>query len=160
MTKELVVGVGSYFVAKNPTKLICIGLGSCLAIALHSSTRHVGALSHAMLPKYMEGKDKKIPEKYVDTSIYLMADDMQDIGIKKREIKAKLVGGAQMFSFISPHTLDIGRRNIETAKETLKQEGIPIIAENVGGNKGKTIFFDIKTGAIEVRISGEKTKII
>ena len=160
MTKEVVVGVGSYFVAGNPTKLICIGLGSCIAVALHSSTGKVGGLCHAMLPKYEEGKDKVIPEKYVDTSIYLMVDEITDMGIKKRAIKAKIVGGAQMFSFISPHALDIGRRNIETAKETLKREGIVIVAEDVGGNKGKTIFFDIKTGTLEVRISGEKTKVI
>lgn len=160
MDKEIVVGVGSYYVAKNPTKLVCIGLGSCVAIAIHAPKRHIGALSHAMLPKYIEGKDKIIPEKYVDTSIYLMVDDMQAMGVKKRAMKAKLVGGAQMFSFISPQALDIGRRNIEIAKATLKEEGIPIVAEDVGGNKGKTISFDIKSGRILVSVQGRKKKVI
>jgi chemotaxis protein CheD len=160
MEKEIVVGVGTYHVAKNPKKLICIGLGSCLAIAIHAPMQHIGALSHAMLPKYMEGKDKVIPEKYVDTSIYLMVDDMQAMGVKKSAMKAKLVGGAQMFSFISPHALDIGRRNIETAKVTLKEEKIPILAEDVGGNKGKTISFDIKSGRILVCVQGQKKKVI
>jgi chemotaxis protein CheD len=65
-----------------------------------------------------------------------------------------------MYSFISPHALDIGRRNIETAKVTLKEEKIPILAEDVGGNKGKTISFDIKSGRILVCVQGQKKKVI
>ena len=160
MTKEIIVGVSSYYVCRNPTILTCIGLGSCLAIALHDSTQHLGALAHAMLPSYHEGRDKSNPGKYVDTSIFLMVDELQEMGAKKRFIKAKLVGGAQMFSFISPNSLDVGRRNIECAKETLKKEGIPIVAKDVGGKKGRTISFDLRTGIIEIKTSGEIVKEI
>ncbi len=160
MTKEIIVGVSSYYVGRNPSKLICIGLGSCVAIALHDVQNHVGGLAHAMLPLYHEGRDKSNPGKYVDTSVYLMVDELQELGTKKRMIKAKIVGGAQMFSFISPDALDVGSRNIECAKKTLKDEGIPIIAEDVGGKKGRTMNFDLKTGIIEVKTSGEKNKEI
>jgi chemotaxis protein CheD len=160
MTKEIIVGVSSYFVGKNPSKLICIGLGSCVAIALHDGQNHLGALAHAMLPSYHEGRDRTNPGKYVDTSVYLMVDELTELGAKKRFIKAKLVGGAQMFSFLSPDALDVGRRNIESAKLTLKNEGIPIISEDVGGKKGRTMYFDLKTGKVEIRTSGEKTKEI
>jgi chemotaxis protein CheD len=160
MSKEIIVGVSSYYVARNPTTLVCIGLGSCVAIALHESQNHVGALAHAMLPSYHEGRDKSNPGKYVDTSVYLMVDELLELGAKKRFIKAKLVGGAQMFSFISPDALDVGKRNIESAKLTLKKEGIPVVAEDVGGKKGRTMSFDLKSGKIEVRTSQEKTKEI
>lgn len=160
MVKEIIVGVSSYYVGRNPSKLICIGLGSCVAIALHDAQNHVGALAHAMLPSYHEGRDKSNPGKYVDTSIYLMVDELAELGAKKRMIKAKIVGGAQMFSFVSPDALDVGRRNIECAKNTLKDEGIPIIAEDVGGKKGRTMTFDLKTGTIEIKTSGEKNKEI
>ncbi|GAF76174.1 unnamed protein product [marine sediment metagenome] len=160
MTKEIMVGVGSYYVAKNPAKLICHGLGSCIAIALHSPRMHTGALAHAMLPRYSEGRDKTNPGKYVDTSIYLMVDELLERGAKKHSIKAKLVGGAQMFSFINPGVLDVGRRNIETANKILKEEGIKIMAKNVGGSKGRTISFDIKTGLIEVKIIGKEATVI
>ena len=160
MTKEIIVGVSSYYVGRNPSTLICIGLGSCVAIALHDAQNHVGALAHAMLPSYHEGRDKSNPGKYVDTSVYLMVDELQELGTKKRMIKAKIVGGAQMFTFISPDVLDVGSRNIEWAKKVLKDEGIPIIAEDVGGKKGRTMNFDLKTGIIEVKTSGEKNKEI
>jgi chemotaxis protein CheD len=160
MIKEIIVGVSSYYVGRNPTKLICIGLGSCVAIALHDAQNHVGALAHAMLPSYNEGNDKSNPGKYVDTSIYIMVDELQELGTKKSMIKAKIIGGAQMFSFISPNAFHVGRRNIDCTKKTLKEEGIPIIAEDVGGKKGRTVSFDLKTGMIEIKTSGEKIKEI
>jgi chemotaxis protein CheD len=160
MTQEITVGVGTFYVARNPTRLSCIGLGSCLAIALHDPSHRVGGLAHAMLPLYSEGRDKLNPGKYVDTSIFLMVDELMEMGVKKRTIKAKIVGGAQMFSFISPETLDVGTRNIETAKEILKKEGIPIASKDIGGTRGRTISFDIKTGRIEIKISGKKEEVI
>ena len=160
MNEEIIVEVGKYHVAGNPAKLICIGLGSCIAVALYDPKRNVGGLAHAMLPNYIDGVDKRNPGKYVDTSIYLMVDEIIEMGSKKGSLKAKLVGGAQMFSFIFTNFLDIGSKNIEIAKETLKQEGIPLIGKNVGGSRGRTISFDIKTGKIEIRVSGNKKKIL
>jgi chemotaxis protein CheD len=156
MTKEIIIGVSSYLVCKNPTILTCIGLGSCLAIVLHDPKLHLGALGHAMLPNYEEGIDKTNPAKYVDTSVPLMVDELIRRGSLKKNIRAKLIGGAQMFSFISPNTFDVGKRNIESAKYALKNEGIPIIAKDVGGKRGRTISFDIRTGLVQVRKSGEK----
>ena len=158
--QEVIVGVSSYYVARNPSTLSCLGLGSCLAIALHDPVRHIGGLSHAMLPNYNEGKDKKNPSKYVDTSIYIMVDEIVSLGGKRSSLKAKIVGGAQMFTFISPDTMDIGKRNIQVAKETFKKERIPLIAKEIGGRRGRTIHFDLKTGKIEVKVQGLEPKVI
>ena len=158
--EEIIVAVGSYCVATNPANLCCIGLGSCVAIALHDPRRHIGGLAHAMLPKYEEGRDKLNAGKYVDTAVYLMVDELIEMGAKKHAITAKLVGGSQMFHFTVTDTLDIGSRNIEAALATLKKEGIPIIAEDVGGHVGRTIHFDLSTGKIRIQTSGKVTKEI
>jgi len=160
MSIEIVVPVGKYIVSTNPTSLICLGLGSCLAITLYDRIAKIGGLAHAMLPSFIDGIDKSNPGKYVDTSIYMMVDDILEIGGDKDDIVAKLIGGAQMFSFISPDTMDIGSKNVQTAKLTLKKEGIPIISKDIGGCKGRTISFNIRTGKIELRTKGKKTKIL
>jgi chemotaxis protein CheD len=160
MNNEIIVGVGTYHVAKNPRRLVCIGLGSCVAVALHETAQEFGGIAHAMLPYYKEGKDKVNAHKYVDTSIYLMVDDMLNNGGKKRDMRAKIVGGSQMFAFMGHETLDIGRRNIESARDTLKGEGVRIVAEDVGGSTGRTISFDSKTGVIELKKSGKASKEI
>jgi chemotaxis protein CheD len=160
MTKEIIVEVSTFCVAGNPTKLMCLGLGSCLGIALCEPKAKLGGLGHAMLPLFEEGRNKSNLAKYVDTSIYLMVDDIVERGGKKSNIFAKLVGGSRMFQMFNEDTLDIGKRNITAAHNTLKKEKIRIRTEEVGGTVGRTIVFDIATGTIQIKTSGKKVKVI
>ena len=159
-TKEQVVEVSSFRVAGNPSTLMCLGLGSCLGIALYDPEKRLGGLAHAMLPRFKEGRNKTALAKYVDTSIYLMVDEIIDRGGRKQNLWAKLVGGSRMFQSFSQDYLDIGARNIEAAHETLKKERIRIKAEHTGGICGRTITFDLTTGKIKVRTTGKEVEEI
>jgi chemotaxis protein CheD len=152
---EFVVGVGEYKVVHNPERLMCIGLGSCVGIAIYDLAAHVGGLIHAMLPRYEEGRDKTNASKYADSSVMLMVDELVEIGATKSALRAKMAGGAQMFSFISSDTLNIGLRNSQVARETLKKENIPLLAEDVGGTKGRTIVFNSVDGSVRIQKNGE-----
>jgi chemotaxis protein CheD len=151
---ELIVGVGVFQVMAGPIRLVCLGLGSCLAIALCDIEQRTGGLAHAMLPRYEEGRDRDNPAKFVDTSIYLMVDQMLELGCRQNNLRAKIVGGAQMFRHICTDLMDIGLRNIETAREVLKKEGIPIQVEQVGGTIGRTVSFDPSNGDLLIRSLG------
>lgn len=157
---EIIVPVGVYAVSHNPSILTSIGLGSCVGIVIYAPKKRLGALAHAMLPWYNEGRDKNRPAKYVDTSIYLMVDELLKKGVKKREMTAKIVGGACMFSFAGSGTMDIGKKNIKAAKETLKKEGIRLVAEDVGGTHGRTMYFDLRTGEVQIHTSGKETEVL
>ncbi len=156
---DAVVGVGEYHVVRSPEKLVCLGLGSCVGIAIFDLSHEVGGLIHAMLPKYEEGRDKTNASKYADSAIMLMVDELVEMGARKALLKAKIAGGAQMFSFISSDTLNIGLRNSAVAKETLKKENIPLLAEDVGGTKGRTIFFSSVDGTVRIQKAGEVSQI-
>ena len=160
MTKEYIVEVATYRVARNPTKLTCLGLGSCLGIALYEPRARIGGLAHAMLPRFEEGKYRTKPSRYVDTSIYLMIDEILELGGKKHNIIAKIVGGAQMFTPSENEILEIGPRNIKTAYRILEKERIKIIGKDIGGNQGRTITFDITTGKISIRTTGKQLRNI
>lgn len=156
---DAVVGVGEYHVVHAPEKLVCLGLGSCVGIAIFDLSTQIGGLIHAILPKYEEGRDKTNASKYADSAIMLMVDELVEMGARKPLLKAKIAGGAQMFSFISSDTLNIGLRNSAVAKETLKKENIPLLAEDVGGTKGRTIFFNSSDGSIRIHKNGEVSQI-
>jgi chemotaxis protein CheD len=157
LDKDLIVGVGEYKIVSSPLELMCIGLGSCVGIAIWDSGTEIGGVAHAMLPAYDEGKDKVNASKYADSATFLMVDEMVDQGASRSNLKAKLAGGAQMFSFSSNDTLNIGQRNAESAKSALRKEKIPLLAEEIGGNKGRTIFFTPKDGAIRIQKGSEIT---
>jgi chemotaxis protein CheD len=57
-------------------------------------------------------------------------------------------------------TLNIGQRNTEKSREMLKKMGIPIISEEVGGNRGRTMILDTQTGEVQIRTLGNKLKVI
>ena len=55
---------------------------------------------------------------------------------------------------------NIGQRNIDSVRMTLKAEGIPLIKEDVGGSTARTLLFDVGTGLGCVRSYGKPELII
>lgn len=55
--------------------------------------------------------------------------------------------------------LQIGDENIAAARDVLAEQGIPIVAECIGGTKGRTIIFDISDGSVAVRFADGNEEI-
>ncbi|MEI6795927.1 MAG: chemotaxis protein CheD [Methanomassiliicoccales archaeon] len=157
--RRSVVGVAEHYVRVDGSTLSCIGLGSCIGIAIFDAKAGIGGLAHAMLPRYDEGLDRRNAFKYADTAVFLMVDELVEQGATKSNLRAKAAGGAQMFSFISNDSLNIGLKNAQATRESLKKEGIPLIGEDMGGIKGRTVFFRPDTGVYEVQMNGVRNLI-
>ena len=57
-----------------------------------------------------------------------------------------------MFQFTSDKdSMRIGPRNVEAVKIALRNHNIPIIAEDTGGNSGRTIEFNPETCKLNIR---------
>ena len=157
--EAIIVGVGEYRTIGGPGQLACIGLGSCVGIAIYDLQAQVGGLAHAMLPRYEEGRDKVNAAKYADSSIMLMVDELAEMGAVRSRLRAKIAGGAHMFSFLSSDTLNIGQRNSEAARDTLKAEHIRLLGEDLGGTRGRTIAFSTADGSYRVQMGGDLFEI-
>lgn len=140
-------GIGEMKVAHNPSSLMIMGLGSCIGLTFYDRYARVGGIAHIMLPDSKGVTAKSC--KYADTAVPLLLKAMFRRNAKKDKIVAKMAGGASMFSAMD--TLQIGRRNTEVVKEALKKEGIRLIAEDTGGNCGRTITLDTRTGKLSVK---------
>jgi chemotaxis protein CheD len=152
MSERVRVGISEYKIAQAPTLLMTYGLGSCLGITLYDATAAIGGLAHTLLPYPREGMDLSRPAKFVDAAIRLMLTDLLQIGCSRQRLVAKMFGGANMFEGLqNPNREGIGQRNIRSARETLADLGIPLTAEDVGGNFGRTVEFDVATGAVLIR---------
>ncbi|MBU0714820.1 MAG: chemotaxis protein CheD [Verrucomicrobia bacterium] len=151
------VGMAEYKVVTSPALLTSIGLGSCIGLVLYDAINKIGALAHIMLPKQSEAKNKSNPAKFADTSIDLMLAEMEARGAFKRNIKAKLFGGANMFPNVQGKVLmNVGARNAAAVKEELTKRKIAVVAEDLGGHCGRTIVFDTRDGSVRVKtIKGE-----
>lgn len=56
--------------------------------------------------------------------------------------------------------LNIGARNIVTTKFILKGLGIRVLAEEVGGGRGRTMILDTASGLVYNRAVGMQIKVI
>ncbi|WP_067838896.1 chemotaxis protein CheD [Amphibacillus sediminis] len=156
------VGIADLQFAKSPDVLRTSGLGSCVGVVVYDATLKMAGMAHVMLPDSTSAKKSAFnPFKYADTAIPLLINTLLEDGARKFALKAKIAGGAQMFSFSSSNDmLRVGVRNVDAVKEALKAYRVPIIAEDVYGNSGRTIEFSPETTRLSVRTVSQGTKEI
>ncbi len=153
------VGMADYKVGRSPSILISYGLGSCIGVSLYDPVLKVGGLLHIMLPDSKQARASDNPAKFADTGIPLMLNDVLALGANKSRLVAKMAGGAQMFAFSNAtDIMKVGTRNVEAVKTMLRKVGIRVIAEDTGGNYGRTVQIDLSNGVYKVKTidRGEK----
>ena len=153
MSERLSVGIAQFEVAEPPQRLVTYGLGSCVAITLYDAERRIGGLAHTLLPTVEQAVDPRRPTKFVDAAIRTMRAELVARGAVQERLVAKIFGGANMFEpLLGVSENGIGARNIRSARETLDDLAIPLQAEDVGGNFGRTLEFDLASGRVRVRV--------
>ncbi|MEG6585906.1 chemotaxis protein CheD [Dendrosporobacter sp. 1207_IL3150] len=159
MSELIKVGMADYKVGRYPANLISYGLGSCVGIALYDPFTKIGGLAHIMLPDSTQARSAENPAKFADTALPLMLSDMLKLGASKNRITAKIAGGSQMFTFANAtDIMRVGERNSEAVRSMLKKIDIKIIADDTGGNYGRTVELKLENGIYKVKTidKGEK----
>jgi len=159
MAELIKVGMADYKVGRYPASLISYGLGSCVGIALYDPVTKIGGLAHIMLPDSKQARSTENPAKFADTALPKMLDDLQKLGALKTRLTAKIAGGAQMFSFTNTtDIMRVGERNAEAVRIILKKLDLRLLADDTGGNYGRTVELKLDTGVFRVKTidKGEK----
>jgi chemotaxis protein CheD len=155
MNDAIIIGMAELKVAAAPLKIATLGLGSCIGICLYDRVIKVGGMVHIMLPNSEIAHDKVNEAKFADTAVPLLVAECEKLGAIRSRLEVKMVGGAQMFSGHGEDTaFSIGTKNIRAVEEALAKLGMPVMAQNVGGNTGKSITFDLESGNVQVRTLG------
>lgn len=159
---EVRVKVADYSVRKGPHLLVTIGLGSCVAIALYDREARVGGLAHILLPNPSMSRETSNPAKFPQTIIPVMLAEMRRIGSSpSARISAKIVGGASMFGqLVSGTGINVGERNVKATREVLASAGIPLLADDTGLDYGRSVYFFLEDGRVEVRSLKKGDRVI
>ena len=161
LSKMIIVGMADLNVCTSPGALTTLGLGSCVGIALYDKVTKVAGLAHIMLPDSTKIQNNTNIAKFADTAIVKLIRDMEKLGAKKGNMKAKIAGGAQMFAFNSNiESMRIGDRNVEATKDFLRRQGIPIIAEETGANFGRTVELYADDGRFVIKTVGKGNRVL
>ncbi len=147
------VGIAQMDVIRVPKTIRTSGLGSCVGVVIYDESKKIAGMVHVMLPDSSLGRTETVNvAKFADTGISTLVDLLKREGAQSFKLKAKIAGGAQMFQFTSDKvSMRIGPRNVEAVKAQLKKFSIPIVAEDTGGNSGRTIEFNPDTYKLNIR---------
>ena len=161
LEKSLVANLGEIKLSADPEVTIsCLGVGSCLALCMYDPGAGIGGMAHIVLPFSTNGaQTKENATKYADVAIPELLQQMREQGAVRSRLVVKMAGGSQMFTpGVAAKGFDTGARNIEAVKKILADEALRIHAEDIGGNRGRTVRLYIATGKVVVRIVGGVTK--
>ena len=151
-TTEIRVKVADCAVGRDEQTLITIGLGSCVAIILYDARARIGGLAHTLLPNESMARDRSNPAKFPASAVAVLLAEMTRLGADACRVEAKLVGGASMFANLLPAGgINIGDRNVAAARQALAEIGVPVVAEDVGSDHGRSVHFHLGDGRVEVR---------
>lgn len=152
--KEIITRPGEVVVATEDSVIVCYALGSSLGICLYDTLNHIGGFVNSLLPK---SNDNKLDMKYVDNAIIALYQHMLKQGSKCENILAKLIGGAQLFVLQNQDQEEnnVGKANIKSAYQTLMKLNIPILSEDVGDTYGRTVYFHVVDGSVDIQTSNK-----
>ena len=154
---SVILGMADLLVMPAPVKLITLGLGSCIGLVVFDSYAKIAGMAHIMLPNSRGLSTSEKVGKFADTAVPALIEEMLKKGATRPRIKAKIAGGAQMFSLpgASAEFLTVGSKNVAETKTKLARMGIALVAADTGGNKGRTIEFSTSNWLLRVKTLGK-----
>ena len=157
--KALVVGLGEIKVSTGGEGvLVCLGLGSCVALCCHDPVARVGGMAHIVLPS-SEGRALGSPGKFADTAVPALTEAITKAGGLKSRLSVRIAGGAQMtMASEASGIFNIGASNVEATKRALRREGLRVHAEDTGGSAGRTVRLAAGSGEVVVNTSVSSTR--
>lgn len=141
--KYVTVLQGECRVSADPGVVLSTVLGSCVAVCMHDQLAEIGGMNHFLLPGGTGQSQKDM--RYGVHSMELLINDLLKLGAQRNNLTAKLFGGA---SVIQSHT-SIGKSNAEFAMSFLRREGIPCLAQDLGGTAARRLKFHATTGRVK-----------
>ncbi|MEO5359804.1 MAG: chemotaxis protein CheD [Nitrospirota bacterium] len=140
---------GEVYVTEKPA-LIKTVLGSCVSVTLFEPERCVGAMCHGMLPDCGGKGCRDCPErlKFVTCSVKYILNKMQEKGVHAGNLEVKAFGGGDVLTRDNNTKASVGKQNIEAALKILNSLGLEPVTSDLGGDRGRKIFFNTLTGEV------------
>jgi chemotaxis receptor (MCP) glutamine deamidase CheD len=142
-TRRIYVGE---VVASAAPLLLQTLLGSCVAVCLRDPVACVGGINHILLPGSSETDSR--PSRRGVHAMELLINAVMKEGGDRRKLVAKVFGAGNVVASLQSPT--IGEQNAVFVRSFLATEGIPIVAQRLGGLRPVQVTFRTDTGKATV----------
>jgi len=145
---------GQLVASATPCSISTI-LGSCVAVCVWDEETGIGGMNHFLLPNFA-GRGAS-SARFGNVAIEMLLNRLSDAGARRYSMRAKLFGGANVLEALRGVGGSLGRQNVEVARRILLEAQVPVVAEDVEGDRGRKVIFRTNDGTAMVRLlSGER----
>jgi chemotaxis protein CheD len=145
---RFVLHSGEYRVSATPVVMSTL-LGSCVSVCLYDPRARLMGMNHFLLARETNrsrlGSEAPAAARYGVHAMTLLMDGLLALGASQKDLQAKAFGGASVVGRPARECNalpSVGEMNTRFVREYLDQVGIPLIAEDLGGNQGRQIHFN------------------
>lgn len=126
---------GTLFVSREKIAVKTI-LSSGVAVCLWDPQARLGGAVHFVLPQ-LAGEDETSLH-YGNVAVHALVERMMALEAGKDRLQARLFGGANIDA---EATSTLADHNVEVARQALAEHGVPIVDEDVHGDKVRRLTF-------------------
>jgi chemotaxis protein CheD len=143
---------GDYYVTCEDEVLDTV-LGSCVSACIRNPRTRIGGMNHFMLPRPSgQGKDTwdsvaGRATRYGSASMEQLINRILSAGGTRADLEVKVFGGGRVLASMT----DVGNHNVAFVREYLKNEGLRIVAEDVGSTCPRHVQYYPVSGRVRVR---------
>lgn len=147
------VPAATFAAGRDPDRLSIGGLGSCVGVALYDPVARVGGLAHVLVPAGAKGLTGRWPAASPERAIAGLLEAVAGAGGKPGRCVAKLAGGGQAFEGLTGggRARPVGPQTAAAVRAELERLGIPLVAEALSPEAGRSMELDLASGAVTVR---------
>jgi len=160
--KHVTIMPGEFYVTNSGANIRTL-LGSCVAACLYDPMNRVIGMNHFLLSnrRYAKNLPTCISEagRYGINAMELLINEMLKAGAKRANLRAKAFGGGSIYlaSESKDNFYCVGDINSRFIREFLKNDGIPLVSEDLGGEVARVIHFLSKDYSVHMRRIGKAT---
>jgi chemotaxis protein methyltransferase CheR len=146
--EEVRIGIGGVHASNEPIVIRTV-LGSCVSACLYDPVARVGGMNHFMLPEGVS--DDGLATRFGVHAMELLMNRLLELGADRRRLRAKVFGGAFVMQSLSAHATRVPEHNVAFVKHFLETDGIPIVAQRLGGRAALQVLFEPDSGRVLAR---------
>lgn len=145
-TSDVTIYIGGVYASRDGAMVRTL-LGSCVSACLWDPQAGVGGMNHFMLPRPVNGDDGDDLARFGVHAMELLIGKIQRLGGDRRMLQAKVFGGGHVLQ-ISGVGGSVPEQNIRFVRQFLNDEGILVVAEDLGGDQARQIIFLTDSGRV------------
>ena len=145
---------GEFYITSHHEAISTV-LGSCISACIRDPALAIGGMNHFMLPEdttagkssWLDNATGGLATRYGSYAMETLINALLKMGANRARLEVKLFGGGHVLNT----GIAVGERNIEFARQFLRTEGLPIVAEDVGGTTPRRVIYFPSDGKVRVR---------